>query len=41
MDAGEGEACAQAEVDEVAWLPLEDAKRRLTWKRDRVVLDAV
>jgi 8-oxo-dGTP pyrophosphatase MutT (NUDIX family) len=41
MDAGEGEACAQAEVDEVAWLPLDEAKRRLTWERDRAVLDAV
>jgi 8-oxo-dGTP pyrophosphatase MutT (NUDIX family) len=41
MDAGEDEASAQAEVDEIAWLPLEEAKRRLTWDRDRAVLDAV
>jgi 8-oxo-dGTP pyrophosphatase MutT (NUDIX family) len=41
MDAGGGEARAQAEIDAVEWLPLEEAKRRLTWDRDRTVLDAV
>ena len=41
MQPDAGEACAQAEVDEVAWLSPEEAKRRLTWKRDRAVLDAV
>jgi 8-oxo-dGTP diphosphatase len=41
MDATEGEARPQAEIDDVAWLPLREAKRRLTWERDQAVLDAV
>jgi 8-oxo-dGTP pyrophosphatase MutT (NUDIX family) len=41
MDAGNGEARPQAEIDEVTWLPLREAKRRLTWERDQAVLDAV
>jgi 8-oxo-dGTP pyrophosphatase MutT (NUDIX family) len=41
MDAGDGEARPRAEVDDVEWLPLEEAKSRLTWDRDRAVLDAV
>jgi 8-oxo-dGTP pyrophosphatase MutT (NUDIX family) len=36
-----GEARAQAEVDDVAWLPIDEAKERLTWERDRSVLDAL
>jgi 8-oxo-dGTP diphosphatase len=36
-----GEARAQAEVDDLVWLPIEEAKERLTWARDRAVLDAV
>ena len=41
MRAVAGEARARAEVDDLAWLPIEEAKQRLTWERDRVVLDAV
>jgi 8-oxo-dGTP pyrophosphatase MutT (NUDIX family) len=41
MDAGNGKARPQAEIDEVAWLPLREAKRRLTWERDQAILDAV
>jgi 8-oxo-dGTP pyrophosphatase MutT (NUDIX family) len=41
MDPGDGKAGPRAEVDEVEWLPLEQAKRRLTWDRDRAVLEAV
>jgi 8-oxo-dGTP pyrophosphatase MutT (NUDIX family) len=36
-----GEAHPQAEIDDVDWLSLEQAKRRLTWDRDQAVLDAV
>jgi 8-oxo-dGTP diphosphatase len=36
-----GEARAQAEVDDIAWLAPDEAKERLTWERDRAVLDAV
>ena len=41
MHPGSGEPRAQAEVDEVAWLSLEQARRALTWERDRGVVDAV
>jgi 8-oxo-dGTP pyrophosphatase MutT (NUDIX family) len=36
-----GEARAQAEVDDVLWLPLGEARDTLTWTRDRAVLDGV
>jgi 8-oxo-dGTP diphosphatase len=36
-----GEAHPQAEIDDVEWLSLGQAKRRLTWERDHAVLDAV
>jgi 8-oxo-dGTP diphosphatase len=36
-----GEAGPRAEVDDVAWLPPDEARRILTWDRDRTVLDAV
>jgi 8-oxo-dGTP diphosphatase len=36
-----GEAEGRGEVDEVAWLPLDEARARLTWERDRAVVDAV
>lgn len=36
-----GDARAQAEVDDVAWLPIDAAKERLTWERDRAVLEAL
>jgi 8-oxo-dGTP pyrophosphatase MutT (NUDIX family) len=36
-----GEARAQAEVDDIRWLPLDEARERLTWPRDRDVLDAL
>jgi 8-oxo-dGTP diphosphatase len=35
----DGEAGAQNEVDEVRWLPLEEARELLTNQRDRVLLD--
>ena len=36
----EGEARPQAEIDEVAWLDPEDARARLSYDRDREILDA-
>jgi 8-oxo-dGTP diphosphatase len=36
-----GEARARAEVDDVAWLPPEEAVAELTWERDRAVVNAV
>jgi 8-oxo-dGTP diphosphatase len=36
-----GEAAPRAEVDDVRWLPLDDALDALTWERDRTVLGAV
>jgi 8-oxo-dGTP diphosphatase len=36
-----GEAHGRAEVDDVRWLPLEEAREQLTWERDREVLEAV
>jgi 8-oxo-dGTP pyrophosphatase MutT (NUDIX family) len=41
MDPRDGVARPRAEVDEIDWLPLDEAKRRLTWDRDRKVLGAV
>jgi 8-oxo-dGTP diphosphatase len=36
-----GEARAQNEVDEVRWLSLEEARRLLTYDRDRELLDRI
>jgi len=36
-----GEARAQAEVDDVLWLSLAEAKDIVTWSRDRTVLEAL
>ena len=36
-----GEVRPQAEVDDVLWLPLAEAKDTLTWARDRGVLEAL
>jgi 8-oxo-dGTP diphosphatase len=36
-----GEARPQAEVDDVQWLPLDEARSALSWERDRAVLDAL
>jgi 8-oxo-dGTP pyrophosphatase MutT (NUDIX family) len=33
-----GRFVAHNEVDEVRWLPLDEAERALTWSRDRAVL---
>jgi 8-oxo-dGTP diphosphatase len=41
MDAGEGEFTADAEVDEVVWVGLEEARSRLTYDHDRALLDVV
>jgi 8-oxo-dGTP pyrophosphatase MutT (NUDIX family) len=41
MQPLDGEARAQAEVDDVLWLPLGEARDTLTWTRDRAVLDGV
>jgi 8-oxo-dGTP pyrophosphatase MutT (NUDIX family) len=35
-----GEARPQSEVDDVRWLPLDEAQEALTWERDRAVLEA-
>ena len=40
MDVTGGEFHPNREVDEVRWLPVEDAKAALTYPRDRGVLDA-
>ncbi len=37
----DGEAKPQAEIDDVLWLPLAEAKATLTWSRDRGVLEAL
>ncbi len=39
MEAGEGSFTPNDEVDELAWLPAEEAGARLTYARDRAVLD--
>lgn len=39
MEADAGEFTANAEVDELAWLPAKDARDRLSYARDRAVLD--
>ena len=36
-----GEAQPHSEVDDVRWLPLDEAQEALTWERDRAVLEAV
>jgi 8-oxo-dGTP diphosphatase len=36
-----GHVAARHEVDEAVWLPLPDARRRLTYPRDQAVLDAL
>jgi 8-oxo-dGTP diphosphatase len=36
-----GNAHPRAEIDDVVWLPLQEARELLTWERDRVVLDAL
>jgi 8-oxo-dGTP pyrophosphatase MutT (NUDIX family) len=41
MAAGHDEGPLDHEVDEVAWLPLGRARRRLTYARDAGVLDAL
>jgi len=41
MDVAGGEFHPNREVDEVRWLPVEDAKAALTYPRDRGVLDAL
>jgi 8-oxo-dGTP diphosphatase len=41
MQPVDGDARPQAEVDDVLWLPLAEAKDILTWVRDRAVLEAL
>jgi hypothetical protein len=36
-----GEAEPRNEIDDVAWRPLGEAERRLSYDRDRVVLEAL
>jgi 8-oxo-dGTP diphosphatase len=36
-----GEALPRAEIDDVVWLPPEEARELLSWERDRIVLDAL
>jgi 8-oxo-dGTP diphosphatase len=38
MDAGDGAASPQHEIDAVRWLPLAEAARVLTYPRDRALL---
>ena len=41
MHPQEGEFTADDEVDEVAWVGLDDARTRLTYDHDRALLDVV
>jgi 8-oxo-dGTP pyrophosphatase MutT (NUDIX family) len=41
MHPVDGEAKPQAEIDDVVWLPLAEARDTLTWSRDRGVLEAL
>jgi len=41
MQPGAGDGRLEHEVDEVAWLTLDAARRRLTYRRDVEVLDAL
>jgi 8-oxo-dGTP diphosphatase len=41
MEVVAGDGTLEHEVDEVAWLPLDGARRRLTYARDTEVLDAL
>ena len=41
MHPQEGEFTADEEVDEVAWVGLDEARRRLTYDHDRALLDVV
>jgi 8-oxo-dGTP diphosphatase len=41
MSPVNGQARPRAEVDDIAWLPTDEARQLLTWERDRAVLDAV
>ena len=41
MEVAAGDGRLEHEVDEVAWLPLEAARRRLSYARDAEVLDAL
>ncbi len=36
-----GDAAPHAEIDDVRWLPLDEAPEQLTWERDGAVLEAV
>ena len=36
-----GEAEPRNEIDDIAWLPLSEAERKLSYDRDRVVLEAL
>ena len=37
----DGEARPRSEVDDIAWLRPDEARKLLTWERDQAVLDAV
>jgi 8-oxo-dGTP diphosphatase len=41
MRWADGVARPRAEVDEVRWLPVDEAREQLTWERDRDVLEAL
>ena len=41
MEAPPGDGALEHEVDEVVWLPLDAARRRLSYTRDTEVLDAL
>jgi len=41
MQPVDGDARPQAEVDDVLWLPVAEAREILTWVRDRAVLEAL
>jgi len=41
MEAGGSDGALEHEVDEVAWLPLDAARRRLSYARDTEVIDAL
>lgn len=41
MEVSDGEFSPNEEVDELVWVPLAEVHERLTWDRDRELVDAV
>jgi 8-oxo-dGTP pyrophosphatase MutT (NUDIX family) len=41
MEVSDGEFAPNAEVDELVWIPLGELRERLTWDRDRELIEVV